>query len=266
MPEPMSMPMRSVLAAVTSSPEERMACIPATTPYCMKASMRRASLGVMYGARSRSRISPPKWVGKLAASNRTTGPMPLRPARIDAHADAMSLPTGETIPRPVTTTLRLLKLASSGLAFVRIDVIDGLLDGRDLLRVLVRYLRLELFFERHHQLNRVQRVCAEVVNERGVIGYFFFFHAQLFGHDLLNLLLNSTHRYGVLSGKPIGKTNQLCRFSSRPAASLISAGRVFYVNRTPAATGTRSAAPSAQACLDKPPCFRVVQTFRPCAF
>jgi hypothetical protein len=42
----------------------------------------------------------------------------------------------------------------------------------------------------------------------------------LFGHDLLNLLLNSTHRYGVLSGKPNGKTDQLRRFSSGPAASL----------------------------------------------
>src|SRR6202167_1796697 len=256
MPEPMSMPMRSVLAAVTSSPESRMACMPATTPYCMKASMRRASFGVIYGARSRSRISPPKCVGKLGASNRATGPMPLRPARIDAHADEMSLPTGETIPRPVTTTLRLPKLASSGLAFVRIDVIDGLLDARDLLRVLVRYLRLELFFERHHQLDRVQRVCAEVVNERGVIGYFFFFHAQLFGHDLLNLLLNSTHRYGVLSGKPIGKTDQLRRFSSGPAGSLISAGRVFYVNRTSAATGMRYAARGGPGRLDKFPWFR----------
>src|SRR6204780_5285672 len=244
----MSTPMRSVLAGVTTSPESRIACIPATTPYCMKASMRRASLGVMYGARSRSRISPPKCVGKLVASNRATGPMPLRLARIDAHADAMSLPMGETIPRPVTTTLRLLKRASSGLAFVRVDVIDGLLDGRDLLRVLVRYLRLELLFESHHQLNRVQRVCAEVVNKRGVIGYFFFFDAPLFGHDLLNLLLNSTHRYGVLSGMPMGKTDQLRRFSSGPAASLLSAGRVFYVNRTPAATCMQSAAQGGPGC------------------
>jgi hypothetical protein len=34
--------------------------------------------------------------------------MPLRPARIDAHAVPTSLPTGETTPRPVTTTRRLL--------------------------------------------------------------------------------------------------------------------------------------------------------------
>jgi hypothetical protein len=59
---------------------------------------------------------------------------------------------------------------------------------------------ISLFFERHHQFNGVQRVGTEVVYERGVIGDFFFFDAQLFGDDLLNLLLNSTHRYGVLSG------------------------------------------------------------------
>jgi hypothetical protein len=39
---------------------------------------------------------------------RVTGPMPLRPARMADHADVTSLPTGETIPRPVTTTRRLL--------------------------------------------------------------------------------------------------------------------------------------------------------------
>jgi hypothetical protein len=36
--------------------------------------------------------------------------MPLRPAKILAQAVATSLPTGETIPRPVMTTRRLLNI------------------------------------------------------------------------------------------------------------------------------------------------------------
>ncbi len=46
-PEPIMMPMRSAFDSVTTSPESRMACMPATTPYCMKASMRRASFVLM---------------------------------------------------------------------------------------------------------------------------------------------------------------------------------------------------------------------------
>jgi hypothetical protein len=39
--------------------------------------------------------------------------IPLRPARILAQAVATSLPTGETIPRPVITTRRLLNTNSN---------------------------------------------------------------------------------------------------------------------------------------------------------
>src|SRR3984893_16167646 len=179
MPEPISIPMRSELLSVTTNPESRMACVPATTPYCMKASMRRASFVLIYGSRSSCRISPPKCVGKLAVSKRVTAAMPLRPDRIESHALATSLPTGETIPRPVTTTRRLLNgdssrgfaqtperlrgrealPPSSGFALVRIDIVDVLLNGGDLFGVLVRNFRLEFFLERHHQFNGIQRVC-----------------------------------------------------------------------------------------------------------
>src|SRR6202451_2002169 len=98
--------------------------------------------------------------------------MPLRPARILAQAVATSLPTGETIPRPVMTTRRLLTTSpydwskrtlcgidrASGLALVRIDVVHCLLHGRDFFGVFIRDFRLEFFLERHHQFHRVQRV------------------------------------------------------------------------------------------------------------
>src|SRR5580765_8598186 len=47
-------------------------------------------------------------VGNALASKCVTGPMPLTPSRMFFHAVATSLPTGLTMPRPVTTTRRLL--------------------------------------------------------------------------------------------------------------------------------------------------------------
>src|SRR5687767_968327 len=115
--------------------------------------------------------------------------MPLRPARMADQAVATSLPTGDTIPSPVTTTRRLDTLSSaavrrmrggsgagdhlrapprngsSGLAAIR-DVADGLAHSGDLLGVFVRNLDLELFFESHHQLDCIERIGAEVIDER----------------------------------------------------------------------------------------------------
>src|SRR5579863_8195314 len=110
----------------------------------MKSSMRRASLGGMYWATSKSRTAPPKRTGNADTSKRVTGAMPLSPRSTASHADWTVLPTGDTIPSPVTTTRRLLTrfpvapAATSGLAAALVDVVDGLVDGRDLLSVLVR--------------------------------------------------------------------------------------------------------------------------------
>src|SRR5262249_21140044 len=56
--------------------------------------------------------SPAKRVAKGVASMRVMGLIPLLPARIAAHAVVISLPTGETMPSPVTTTRRLDTLSS----------------------------------------------------------------------------------------------------------------------------------------------------------
>src|SRR6188768_202575 len=126
----------------------------------MNGSMRRASFGAMYCATSKPTTSPAKRVANGVASMRVIGLMPLLPARIEAHAVATSLPTGETIPSPVTTTRRLDTLSSlmsrndagaghsltppsmernSGLAAIR-DVADCLAHRRDLLGIFVRDL------------------------------------------------------------------------------------------------------------------------------
>ena len=47
---------------------------------------------------------------------------------------------------------------------VSLDVVDRLLDRRDLLSFFVRDFALELFFQRHHQLDGVERIGAQIVD------------------------------------------------------------------------------------------------------
>src|SRR5690349_3098105 len=80
----------------------------------------------------------------------------------------------------------------SGLAAIR-DVADGLAHSGDLFGVLVRNLDLEFFFESHHQFDRVERISAEVIDERSVIHDLLRLDAQLFGDNRLDLLFNRAH-------------------------------------------------------------------------
>ena len=92
--------------------------------------------------------------------------MPDLPASRLAQASATLLPTGLIEPRPVTTTRRafakVAPIRRCQRLLVRLDVVDRLLHGGDLLGFLVGDLGLELVFERHHELHGVERVGAEV--------------------------------------------------------------------------------------------------------
>src|SRR5512143_1417730 len=129
---------------------------------------------------SKPLTSPAMRVAKPAVSKRVIGPMPERPASSASQVGAVPTPSGDTSPTPVTTTRRRSLLAmlsrmprppagggpgSVLLGGVLLDVGDGLGDLADLLGVLVRNLDAELFLERHHQLDDVERVGAEVVRE-----------------------------------------------------------------------------------------------------
>src|SRR5665213_3500935 len=151
----------------------------------MNSSIRRASFGEMYFDRSKSRTAPPKRHGKADTSKRVIGPMPLSPRTMASHADFTVLPTGEIMPRPVTTTRRLLTRylyeeprdekgadsripatvetgpnaplrAGSGFGTAIVDVLNGLLDRGYFLGVLIGNFDLEFFFQSHHQLDGVE--------------------------------------------------------------------------------------------------------------
>src|SRR3954463_5745362 len=129
-------------------------------------------------------------VGNEEASKRVMGPMPERAARMASHALARPMPTGAMMPSTVTTTRRRLMVGRKGIGAtaewggcgtrsfcrraacgrggrpilhrpaqrgsllqVRADVIDRLLDCRDLLGVVVWNLGFEFLFQRHHELD-----------------------------------------------------------------------------------------------------------------
>src|SRR5713226_4239829 len=92
---------------------------------------------------------------------------PLLPASTPRHTSPVVLPTPQIRPMPVTTTLRPKLLAAFRMLG---DVIDGVLHGTDFFRVLVGNLDVEPFFKGHHQLDRVQRIRAQVVHERSTGG------------------------------------------------------------------------------------------------
>src|ERR1700730_11376833 len=112
---------------------------------------------------------------------------------------------------------------------MRADVVDCLLHSGDLLCVLVGNLGFELFFQRHDELDRIQRIRTEVVHERRLVLYFGLVDAQLLGDDLLDSLLYVFHASPPLAGCERSKAGDFTRtgaFSqSRGLSSLIAPAR-----------------------------------------
>jgi hypothetical protein len=80
-----------------------------------------------------------------------------------------------------------LRLASIG------DVGDRLLDGGDLLGIFVGNFDFEFLFESHDELNGVERIGAQIIDERRIVHDLLGLHAKLLGYDRFDLLFNSAH-------------------------------------------------------------------------
>ena len=95
---------------------------------------------------------------------------------------------------PVTTTRRFMQIRqaedASVLSTALVDVVDGLPDRLDLLRHVVGDVDVELLFEFHHQLDRIERVGAQIIDERGFAGDLVLADAKLLGNDINDALLN----------------------------------------------------------------------------
>src|ERR1700742_1503129 len=145
---------------------------------------------------------------------------PLSLLRIRLQVGSTPQPSGDTMPRPVTTTrlisstpaqdsrpttrsrwtarprpVRLRQYRARASAFrVLFEKFCGVPHREDGFRGVVGNFATELFFKRHHQLDGIEAVGAEVVNEARVIDHFFGLDTKVFDHDLLNPLANLTHR------------------------------------------------------------------------
>src|SRR5262245_53906895 len=163
----------------------------------MKTSIFLTSFFSMYCRGSKPRTSPAMRVANCDASNFVMLSMPLVPAASAAQFSSVPMPSDDTRPMPVTTTRRLLPilwftprpiprlLLALG---VRFDVLDGFLDASDLLRVFVGDLEAELLLERHDELDGVERIGAQIVDERGVRRYFLLVDPELFHDDALHFV------------------------------------------------------------------------------
>src|SRR5208282_5660054 len=156
MPEPMWTPTRSAFSGVIFKPDILNASSAAASARWMKRPIFLTSFFSMKLRGSKFLTSAAIWQAKLLESNWVMRATPLFPASTAFHTSPVVLPTPQMRPMPVTTTLRPKLLA----AFRMLpDVVDGVLHGTDLFRVLVGDFDVETFFEGHHQLDCVQRIC-----------------------------------------------------------------------------------------------------------
>src|SRR5580704_7849590 len=133
------------------------------------------------------------------------GPMPLFPASRLRQTSSVPMPQPQISPTPVTTTRRFKRnfsytdctdwdgqwlLASFG---VLLDVIDGVFDRGNFLGILVRNLNAEIFLESHDQLDRVERVGAQVVHKGSSRRNFTFVHTELLDNDCLHAFFDAGH-------------------------------------------------------------------------
>src|SRR3989338_3501051 len=191
-PEAMNTPARGASSGVTVRAASSIANCDAAMAYWMKTSIFLTSFFAMKASGSKPLTSLAMRVENCAASNLVIAPTPLHPSPRACQFFSVPIPSDDTRPMPVTTTRRMRLLFCLG---VRVDVFDRLFHARDLLGVLIGNLDAELLLERHHQLDGVERVGAQIVDKRGVRCDFLFVHPELLHDDALDLV---GYRHSVL--------------------------------------------------------------------
>src|SRR5687767_6997464 len=193
-PEPTNTPTRPAFSSVIGSPASSIASCDAAMANWMKMSIFLTSFFSTHRKGSKPLTSPAMRASNAVASKRVIRPMPVWPEVNARQFTSFPIPRGDTSPMPVTTT----RLVSTMLFFslgVRVDVFDRFLDARDFFGVLVGDLDTKLFLESHDQLDRIERIGAEVVDKRCVRRHFFFVDAKLLHDDALHFFSN---RHSIL--------------------------------------------------------------------
>src|SRR5579859_2205437 len=182
----------------------------------MKSSMRRRSLVVtmlstsnLCGSSVPSGIMPAILAGRSETSKCSMARSPETPLVRRSQLALWPMPSGVTMPRPVTTT-RLMRSLDSALSKkrrraaraaarrpyrlrMRLDEVDRILDGQDLLGGIVGNLTTEFFFEGHDQFHRVEAVRPQIIDEARRLGHLGLFDTQMLDNDLLNAFGDVRH-------------------------------------------------------------------------
>src|ERR1700737_2688806 len=227
-PEPIKVPVAHLSSSLSGCQSaSSSACRAAHIAKMMKSSTLRWSFGSIHWSGLNVPLLPsPR--GTMQAmrlvrsetSNVSILPAPLSLLRIRFQVVSTPQPSGETMPSPVTTTrlisstpanysrpttrnrwtarprsVRLRQHRAGASAFrVLFEKFCSVADGQNRLRRIVGNFAAKLFFKRHHELDGIEAVGAEVVNEARVVDHFFGFNTKVFDHNLLHSLANLTHR------------------------------------------------------------------------
>src|SRR3984885_15074093 len=231
-PEPIMVPVAQRSSSVEGcQPASSSACRAAHIAKMMKSSTLRWSFGSIHwsGLNVPSLPSPRGTMQAIRlvrseTSNVSIFLAPLSLLRTRFQVGSTPQPSGDTMPRPVTTTrlisststqnsrptkrsrwtvrprpVRLRQHRARALALrVLFEKFCSVADGQNRLRGIVGDFATELFFKRHHQLDGIEAVGAEVVNEARSIHHFFGLDTKMFDHDLLNPFANLTHRFNLV--------------------------------------------------------------------
>ncbi len=73
------------------------------------------------------------------------------------------------------------------------DMRDRVFNRQDFLGCVIRNLDAEFLFKSHHQLNRIQAVCAQIVNEARFVRYLAFIYTEMFNDDFFYAPCDITH-------------------------------------------------------------------------
>src|SRR6185295_15699020 len=143
----------------------------------------------------------------------------LRPASKVDQTSSLVLPAPQIRPIPVITTRRfktayLPNQSHADATSLRmfLDVIDRVANALNLLGVLVRDFDGEFFFESHNQLDRVERVGAEIIDEPRVCGHFALVDSEFIDDYLFYPFLNGTFSHFVSSSHQNVRQTSVCRF------------------------------------------------------
>src|SRR5580692_884490 len=228
MPEPIMVPVAQRSSSVAGCQlASSSACRAAAMAKMMKSSTLRWSFGSIHWSGLNVALEPsPRGtmqailLGRSETSKLSIFLAPLSLLRMRFQLGSTPQPSGDTMPRPVTTTRLIsstparnsrpttrnrwtarprpgrLHQYRAGASALRVlfEKFCGVADGQNRLRSIVGNLAAEFFFKRHHELDGIEAVGAEVVNEARVVDHFFGFNTKVFDHDLLNSLANLTHR------------------------------------------------------------------------